>query len=440
MSVLVVGISHHSAPVALLERLALDADGVAQADRRRRRLRARHRGDRARDLQPGRDLRRGRPLPRQRRGPLPAARRARRRSRPRRCCRTSTSTTTTARSRTCSRSPPGSTRWSSARARSSARPARRSRLGQEHGTVGPALNALFQQALRVGKRAHAETDIDRAAPSLVSRRARPRREAVGAVAGKRVARGRRRRDGRARGRHRLPAAAPPSIVVVNRTAGNGRPARRRVRRPRGRRWPTLRRRAGRGRRGGLLHRRTGVVVTADMLAAARDSGEPAARDHRPRAAARRRPRGRRPARRHPDRPGRPGRRAARHRRRPRGRRGPPDRRPRRSRPSSPPAARPASPRPWSRCARWPPRSSTPRWSGSTAGCPTSTTPTRAEVVHTVRRVADKLLHEPTVRVKELANEHGAVSYAAALAELFALDPEAVDAVTRPERASAMSRP
>ena len=50
----------------------------------------------------------------------------------------------------------------------------------------------------------------------------------------------------------------------------------------------------------------------------------------------------------------------------------------------------------------------------------------------MRRVADKLLHEPTVRVKELANETGAVSYAAALAELFALDPEAVDAVTRPE--------
>ncbi|MGZ5400158.1 MAG: glutamyl-tRNA reductase [Nocardioides sp.] len=56
---------------------------------------------------------------------------------------------------------------------------------------------------------------------------------------------------------------------------------------------------------------------------------------------------------------------------------------------------------------------------------------RAEVLHTLRRVADKLLHQPTVRVKELANETGAVSYAAALAELFSLDPEAVDAVTRP---------
>ena len=57
---------------------------------------------------------------------------------------------------------------------------------------------------------------------------------------------------------------------------------------------------------------------------------------------------------------------------------------------------------------------------------------RDEILQTVRRVADKLLHEPTVRVKELANETGAVSYAAALAELFALDPDAVEAVTRPE--------
>jgi glutamyl-tRNA reductase len=57
--------------------------------------------------------------------------------------------------------------------------------------------------------------------------------------------------------------------------------------------------------------------------------------------------------------------------------------------------------------------------------------TRDEVLQTLQRVADKLLHQPTVRVKELANQTGAVSYAAALAELFALDPDAVDAVTRP---------
>jgi glutamyl-tRNA reductase len=57
---------------------------------------------------------------------------------------------------------------------------------------------------------------------------------------------------------------------------------------------------------------------------------------------------------------------------------------------------------------------------------------RSEVEQSVQRVADKLLHRPTVRVKELANEDGAVSYARALAELFSLDQDAVDAVTRPE--------
>ena len=49
----------------------------------------------------------------------------------------------------------------------------------------------------------------------------------------------------------------------------------------------------------------------------------------------------------------------------------------------------------------------------------------------MRRVADKLLHQPTVRVKELANEIGAVSYATALAELFSLDPDAVEASDPP---------
>ncbi|MGH3314849.1 MAG: glutamyl-tRNA reductase, partial [Nocardioidaceae bacterium] len=42
------------------------------------------------------------------------------------------------------------------------------RRGQDDGSVGTALNVLFQQALRVGKRAHAETDIDRAGQSLLT--------------------------------------------------------------------------------------------------------------------------------------------------------------------------------------------------------------------------------------------------------------------------------
>lgn len=43
-----------------------------------------------------------------------------------------------------------------------------------------------------------------------------------------------------------------------------------------------------------------------------------------------------------------------------------------------------------------------------------------EVTRTVRRVVDKLLHQPTVRVKELAAQSGVVSYESALQELFGL--------------------
>lgn len=54
-----------------------------------------------------------------------------------------------------------------------------------------------------------------------------------------------------------------------------------------------------------------------------------------------------------------------------------------------------------------------------------------EITKTVRRVVDKLLHVPTVRIKELAAEPGGASYESALRELFALDPRAVEAVVRP---------
>jgi glutamyl-tRNA reductase len=53
-----------------------------------------------------------------------------------------------------------------------------------------------------------------------------------------------------------------------------------------------------------------------------------------------------------------------------------------------------------------------------------------EIARTVRRVADKLLHAPTVRVRELAGSPGGEVYAAALRVLFDLDPRAVEAVTR----------
>jgi glutamyl-tRNA reductase len=57
---------------------------------------------------------------------------------------------------------------------------------------------------------------------------------------------------------------------------------------------------------------------------------------------------------------------------------------------------------------------------------------RDEVARTVRRVVDKLLHAPTVRVKQLASAPGGNSYAEALRELFELDPQAVDAVAAGE--------
>lgn len=59
---------------------------------------------------------------------------------------------------------------------------------------------------------------------------------------------------------------------------------------------------------------------------------------------------------------------------------------------------------------------------------------RGEVARTIRRVVDKVLHTPTVRVKELAADPGGPTYADALRELFALDPATVDAVTAPKEA------
>ncbi|WP_019875070.1 glutamyl-tRNA reductase [Sporichthya polymorpha] len=53
---------------------------------------------------------------------------------------------------------------------------------------------------------------------------------------------------------------------------------------------------------------------------------------------------------------------------------------------------------------------------------------RAEIAKTVKRVVDKLMHGPTVRVKELASGPDGETYTAALRELFNLDRTAVEAV------------
>ena len=300
------------------------------------------------------------------------------------------------------------------------------RLGQEQGTVGPALNVLFQQALRVGKRSRAETGIDQAAPTLVS-------EALKVILPEGVA-GRRVVVLGAGGMAALATATAArqgaaDVVVVNRTPGNAE-----------------RLAAEYDVRAAGLARLGAELATADVLVTC--TGATGVLLDR-------------------------------------GRRSGP-RAPTTSRSPSPTWRCPTTssrPRATCRASRFVGLADlAERLRDSDAGREidgvrrivgeevtafltarrqASVTPTvvalrsmatevveaemarlvarlpdlddeaRDEVLHTLRRVADKLLHQPTVRVKELANETGAVSYAAALAELFSLDPEAVDAVTRP---------
>jgi glutamyl-tRNA reductase len=60
-----------------------------------------------------------------------------------------------------------------------------------------------------------------------------------------------------------------------------------------------------------------------------------------------------------------------------------------------------------------------------------------EVAKSMNRIADKLLHAPTVRVKELAGRPGADSYEDALRVLFDLDPAAVKSVAQPDASLAV---
>ncbi|MGX5655899.1 glutamyl-tRNA reductase, partial [Geodermatophilus nigrescens] len=63
---------------------------------------------------------------------------------------------------------------------------------------------------------------------------------------------------------------------------------------------------------------------------------------------------------------------------------------------------------------------------------------RSEIARTVRRVVDKLLHEPTVRVKELASTPGGVDYADALRALFGLGLDAEVPADGPRLAQAVA--
>ena len=241
------------------------------------------------------------------------------------------------------------------------------RLGQELGSVGPALNVLFQQALRVGKRSHAETDIDRAAPSLVTAALE---RIPGSVAGRRVV---------VVGAGAMASLAistvfrlgASDISVVNRSSDN---ADRLARDYAARSLPLV------DLTGALAEAdvvvsctgAAGVLITRDALAAAREGVETPLAIIDLALPARRRARGRRRSPASASSVSPPWPRTCATPTRPARSRACAPSSPRRSAPSSPPATRPASPRPWSRSARWPPRWSTRRWSGSPPGCPTST--------------------------------------------------------------------
>jgi glutamyl-tRNA reductase len=302
------------------------------------------------------------------------------------------------------------------------------RVGQEAGTVGPALNVLFQQALRVGKRSHAETDIDRVAPSLVSAALSRASEHVGDLAGKHVVVV---GAGSMAGLTVATAArsGAASIVVANRTPER---AAHLASQYAARAIPLTELRTVSGPVDVLVSctGAAGVLVRAVDLAVRRDTDRPLAvidlalpHDVDPDVAAL---------------PGvelialdtlageleqQPG-------------TGDVD------------GVREIVAQELAAfLAARSSQSVTPtvvalrtmatgvveaELNRLTARLPELDEVTRAEVELAIHRVAEKLLHHPTVRVKELANHSGAVSYAAALAELFALNPEAVEAVTRVE--------
>jgi len=303
------------------------------------------------------------------------------------------------------------------------------RAGQEHATAGPALNTLFQQALRVGKRAHAETDLDRAAPSLVAAGL----AALSPVAGRRVV---------VLGAGSMAALTVATatrqgaaqVTVINRTEGNGA----RLAREHGVTSRPFSDLAAALEEADVIVTCTGaagLLVDRDLLARAaagrsmdvldlalphdveltagdlpgvtlvnlatlaelpvdgatergvEAAGEIVAQEVTAFLAARRRSS---------------------------------------VTPTVVALRSMATALVDAELARL------------DARLPDLPQATRDEIVQAVRRVADKLLHQPTVRVKELAGQEPAVSYAAALAELFSLDPDAVSAVTSATRTEGTS--
>jgi glutamyl-tRNA reductase len=303
------------------------------------------------------------------------------------------------------------------------------RVGQEAGTIGPALNVLFQQALRVGKRVHAETDVDHAAPSLVSLALQRAVVHVGALAGKRVL---------VVGAGSMAALAVSTlsrlgvadVVVASRTEEH---ARRLAEQYDGRAVPLAGAQAALADADLLVSctGATGVVLPLSVVAGARVEAErPLAvvdlalpHDVDPAVA---------------ELPGVTLIDLARLAEVVNHSEGATDVAAVRGIVAEEiiaflAARSSATVTPTVVALRSMATGIVDAEMGRlSARLPDLDPDVRSEVEHAVRRVADKLLHQPTVRVKELANETGTVSYATALAELFSLDPDAVTAVTRAE--------
>lgn len=303
------------------------------------------------------------------------------------------------------------------------------RVGQEAGTIGPALNVLFQQALRVGKRVHAETDVDHAAPSLVSLALQRAVVHVGPLAGKRVL---------VVGAGSMAALAVSTlsrlgvadVVVASRTETH---ARRLAEQYDGRAVPLAGAQAALADADLLVSctGATGVVLPLSVVAGARIEAErPLAvvdlalpHDVDPAVA---------------ELPGVALIDLARLAEVVNHSDGATDVAEVRGIVAEEiiaflAARSSATVTPTVVALRTMATGIVDTEMGRlTARLPDLDPAVLTEVEHAVRRVADKLLHQPTVRVKELANETGTVSYATALAELFSLDPDAVTAVTRAE--------
>ncbi len=303
------------------------------------------------------------------------------------------------------------------------------RVGQEAGTIGPALNVLFQQALRVGKRVHAETDVDHATPSLVSLALQRAVVHVGALAGKRVL---------VVGAGSMAALAVSTlsrlgvadVVVASRTEEH---ARRLAEQYDGRAVPLAGAQAALADADLLVSctGATGVVLPLSVVAGARVEAErPLAvvdlalpHDVDPAVA---------------ELPGVALIDLARLAEVVNHSEGATDVAAVRGIVAEEiiaflAARSSATVTPTVVALRSMATGIVDAEMGRlSARLPDLDPAVRSEVEHAVRRVADKLLHQPTVRVKELANETGTVSYATALAELFSLDPDAVTAVTRAE--------